>query len=505
MMTVLVVAAASLLAPASGSAQPARESALALATPGVSAPARTVAPQLPPDSASLARAIAAVVDAGALARAHWGIEVLDVGTGRVLYERNGERLFVPASNLKLVVSAAAAHYLGPDFRFRTSFLRAGQVVDSTLQGALVVRGTGDPTLSGRYQPELLTLFTGFADSLRAHGVNRITGGVVADVSFWPDEPVLGDWQSYDLNWWYAAHTGPLGFNDNSIDFRVAPGPAVGQPASITWQPDTRAFTFENRTRTVAAGQPQTLDFDRVPGTDSIFAYGVIPLGTAARTEYFAVRDPALYAGTVLAETLARAGIAIAAGSVSVSHDSVPAQPLFDYQSPPLPQLVGPVLRNSQNWFAEQLLKTIGKQQRDEGSWHAGLDAETRFLHDVVGIDSAAFRLRDASGLSTGNLIAPAALARLVRYVASTPRERVALEALPVGAAQTGSLRSRFADLPGRVRAKTGSIRNVASLSGLVHTDSGRELAFSIIANGTGLATGRVTTAIDAVVRVLAAQ
>ena len=457
-----------------------------------------------PDSASLARAIAAVIDTGALGRASWGIEVRDVASGAVLYARNADRLFVPASNLKLVVAAAATHHLGPEFRYTTSFLAGGGVGDSALSGALVVRGTGDPTISGRNQPDRLTLFTAFADSLRAHGVRRVGGGVLADVSWWPDEAVHGDWQKYDLNWWYAAPTGPLGFNDNSIDFRVMPGAQAGEPASITAQPASRSFTFANRTRTVAAGRPHTLDFDRVPGTDSIFAYGEIPLGTAPRTESFAVRDPAFYFATVLAETLARAGIQVDPGQVRVTREPPPgATLLFEHRSPPLAQLVGPVLQSSQNWYAEQLLKTMGREVGGEGSWRTGLEVEMAFLHDVVGIDTAAFRLRDASGLSTGNLISPAALTQLLRYLATSPRQRVAVDALPVSAGQTGSLRNRFTDLPGRVRAKTGSVRNVASLSGLVRTDGGGELAFAIMANGTGLPAGRVTTAIDQVVRLLA--
>jgi D-alanyl-D-alanine carboxypeptidase/D-alanyl-D-alanine-endopeptidase (penicillin-binding protein 4) len=285
---------------------------------------------------------------------------------------------------------------------------------------------------------------------------------------------------------------------------VVPGEAAGQPARISWQPDTRAFSFVNRTRTVEAGRAHTLDFDRVPGTDSIYAYGEIPLGTSPRTESFAVRDPAAWFIRVLGETLAQAGIALdpLAGQVTRTPPAGAAV-LFEYRSPALPQLVGPVLQTSQNWFAEQLLRTLGKQVKREGSWQAGLAVEQEFLRDVVGIDTAAFRLRDGSGLSTGNLVAPGALVQLLRFMATSPGARTALEALPVSAAETGSLRNRLTDLPGRVRAKTGSVRNVASLAGLVRNESGRELAFCIIANGTGLPSSRVASAIDQVVRLLA--
>jgi D-alanyl-D-alanine carboxypeptidase/D-alanyl-D-alanine-endopeptidase (penicillin-binding protein 4) len=458
------------------------------------------------DSARIARRMAAVLDSGALARVHWGIAVRDARTGTLLYGRDAERLFIPASNLKLVVAATAAHHLPADFRYRTSFLATGPVRGGVLQGDLVVHGRGDPTISGRYQPELMALLRAFADSLRVHGVTRITGGIIADETEWPHEPVHGEWEAYDLNWWYAARVGPLGFNDNAIDFRVAPG-AIGQPARITWQPQSRAFTFRNDTRTIAAGGPATLDFDRVPGTDSIYAYGDIPAGTSARTESFAVRDPAHYFASVLSEVLAAAGVTVGQGVQLVR----PPRPeprgtlLFEHQSPPLPRIIGPILQTSQNWFAEQLVRTLGREIGKEGSWRAGLDVEQQFLVQVVGLDSGAFRLRDASGLSGANLIAPAALSTLLVHVQRDARQRLVLDALPVSAAETGSLRSRFQDLPGRIRAKTGSIRNVDSLTGFVRTRSGRELAFSIIANGTGLSSARLRPVIDDAVRILAAE
>jgi D-alanyl-D-alanine carboxypeptidase/D-alanyl-D-alanine-endopeptidase (penicillin-binding protein 4) len=131
--------------------------------------------------------------------------------------------------------------------------------------------------------------------------------------------------------------------------------------------------------------------------------------------------------------------------------------------------------------------------------------ERRFLIDVVGVDSVAFRLRDASGLSAGNLITPHALARLLAHMERTPRLAAALDALPVAGARTGSLRARLPDLAGRVRAKTGSIGNVDSLSGFLTTDGGRRVVFVILANNTGQSSARVRSSIDDIVRALAAE
>ncbi len=440
-------------------------------------------------------------------RAYWGVLAVDAATGRALVERNADRLFVPASNLKLVVSATAAHHLDPAFTYTTAFGAAGPIEAGVLRGDLVVRGTGDPTISGRYADSLTAVVHVMVDSLVAHGITRIDGGIIADDTHWDAQLVRGDWESYDLLWWYAAPVSPLGFNDNSIDFRVAPGRA-GQPVQITWQPETSYFTFVNRTTTVGAGGGYTLDFDRITGTDTIFAYGEMPVDADVRTEYFAVADPADYLATVLRETLERRGIEVMVDPPRVVRRpaSPPeSSPIFELRSPSLERIIGPILGTSQNWFAEQLLKTVGREVRGEGSWSAGLAVESEFLRDVVGIDATAFRLRDASGLSSANLITPRALVRLVSYVLDEPRQEVVRKALPVSAAATGSLRNRFTDLPGQVHAKTGSIANVASLSGFVTTANGRTIVFSIVANATGTSHARAAEAIDAIVRLLAAS
>jgi D-alanyl-D-alanine carboxypeptidase/D-alanyl-D-alanine-endopeptidase (penicillin-binding protein 4) len=244
----------------------------------------------------------------------------------------------------------------------------------------------------------------------------------------------------------------------------------------------------------------------VPGTDTIFAYGLIPADAAAREENFAVVDPALYTAAVLLEVLERKGIDVRGRARSLSRpDSTPAgaMPLFTYRSGDLSTVVGPVLRSSQNWFAEQLLKTLGRERGSDGSWDEGLRIQREFLVSRVGLDPTEFRLRDASGLAAGNLITPRALLRVLRWARDSIPGGVVVDALPVAGARTGSLRTRLEGLD--VRAKTGSIRNVASLSGFVTTATGRVLVFSIIANETGLPTSRVTEAIDAIVRIVATE
>jgi D-alanyl-D-alanine carboxypeptidase/D-alanyl-D-alanine-endopeptidase (penicillin-binding protein 4) len=467
-----------------------------------------------------------IIDRPPLDRAHWGIHVVDASTGAVLIAHNADRLFIPASNTKLVVAAAAAHYLEPGFRYVTTLESSGDIVDGVLRGDLVIRGTGDPTISGRYEDDMLDIWESLADSLRVRGIRRIDGAVIADESHWDSDYVRPDWEVYDLLWWYAAPVGALGFNDNAIDFTIAPG-AVGTPAAITWRPETDYVVFVNRTTTVAAGLPSTLDFTRVAGTDTIIAYGSIAADAARHTEYFAVDDPGRYTGTVFREVLERSGIAVgvrgvrvlrgasptglpAAGRRSATIDVAAANGLrtgtvlVTHRSVPLPQLIAPVLQTSQNWFAEQLLKTIGREAAGAGSWSTGLELERRFLIDVVGIDSATFRLRDASGLSAGNLLTPRTLVQILGHMQRSPRLAPALDALPVSGGSTGSMRRRLEDLRGRVTAKTGSINNVDSLSGFLTADSGRRVIFAIIANNSGRPSSAMRPVLDDIVRAIAA-
>ena len=486
--------ALSLLAPAGAGAQGARA-------------ADNVAPVPAGGATALAARIDSVLARPSLRRAEWGIEVRDAASGRVLYERGAGRPMIPASNLKLVVSAAAAHHLPADFRYRTSLYATGPVEAGELRGDLVLYGRGDPLISGRYGGSRTAVFEAFADSLLARGVRRVAGRVVADQSHWDDDRLRADWDPYDLRWWYAAPVAALGFNDNSVDVRIEPASVAGRPPRISWLPRTDYVTVVNAATTVGRGRSRSFDLERLPGRGRIRAYGQLPVGSGADVEYFAVDDPARFAGTVFREVLERKGVVVAVDEVAVVTDparsvSASAVPLVEHRSDPLPRVIGPILKNSQNWFAEQLAKTLGKELRGEGSWEAGLAVQREFLTRVVGIDSADFVLRDASGLSDQNRMTARALVRLLDYVHRTPGQEAVRRALPVAGGE-GSLQARFPGLPGRVAAKTGYIGDVDALSGFLTLPGGRTVIFSIIANRSGQPSSRMKDAIDDVVRAVA--
>ena len=462
-----------------------------------------------------------LIDRPPFDRATWNIYAQD-DRGRVLFNRNGDRLSVPASNTKLIVSAVATVLLPADYRVRTSVYANGTLTDGVLHGDLIVYGRGDPTWSQRcYTVDTLapggcdstwTAVAAIADSLRAHGVRRVTGKIVGDGSYFEPTLTHWNWGSFDLNWWYAAPVSGLGFHDNSVDFHITPGPFVDAPPVIEWNPDLSFFTFENRARTVPADSATTIgdNFFRAPGTLNIRAEGTVSLGRSPWIESFALPDPNLFAARALENSLQRKGIAVEGGVASTT-DSMAyralrccGSPLAEYRGRPLPDIVFPILNSSQNWFAEMLLKIVAHEVGDTGSWAKGLDIEKRFLVDSVRIDSTAFALEDGSGLAAGNLVTPHAFVQLLTYMYHHPKRAPFLAGLP-RSGQRGSLLRRFVGTPieGRVLAKTGSIDRVNTLSGYIEKKDGHVVTFSIQVNGHNVPTRQMLAQIDSIVVQLA--
>ena len=450
---------------------------------------------------ALAARLDRLLDQPPFDRVTWGVLVTDTA-GAVVYARNADRLLVPASNHKLLVAAAALGLLGPDHRVATRVYATGPLDHGVLRGDLVVAGAGDPMFSQHCYGDgtcdsTWTAMDALADTIVARGVRRVAGAVVGDGSAFEPTLTHAAWQQYDLNWWYAAPVSALGFNDNCVDITEAPGPRAGAPATVTFAPDLGLFTFANRSRTTAAGTPRTIEFYREPGTMRLWSEGDLPLGDAPATEHFVLPDPNRYFAAALESRLARRGVRIGAPATSTTdslrfRDARRGDPLAVHVSRPLGDWVYPILDSSQNWFAEMLLKTLGRERGGAGSWDAGLAVERAFLVDSVGVDASAFWSLDGSGLASANLVTPRALTQVLRYARSHRGAAAFLRALPRAGAH-GSLRRRFVGTPleGRVVAKTGSIDRVHSLSGFIERPDGGPLVFSVIANhywGGGRAT-----------------
>ena len=479
-----------------------------------------VGPPLAVDSLqaqSLAKRLDRRLDQPPFDKSLWGVAVVD-HKGKLLYGRNERRLFTPASNTKLVVTAVASALMPPNLAVRTSVYPGGPLVSGVLMGDLVLYGRGDPTFSRRcYATDSLAQgvcdrdpfarLRLLADTLKARGVRQIQGDIVGDGSWFEAASLHPGWELFDLNWWYAAPVAGLAFNDNSLDFVWQPGIRVGAPALISMWPDLGDVAFENRTVTVPAGGETDIGdrFFRHPGTAQVWAEGTVAIDRSPRKESFAVSDPSVFAARALRQALADAGIAVTGTTRSTADSALYAEararpPLAETLSRPVRAWIFPILNTSQNLFAEMLLKHLGKRFGRGGSWTEGLRAERRFLIDSVRIDSTEFELSDGSGLSSANLISPLAFTQLLRYIRAHPRYSTFAPGLPQSGG-TGNLRTRFVGTPieGRVRAKTGSIAGVNTLAGYIERPNGQPLTFAVEVNHHAQASRVVLAAIDSVV------
>jgi D-alanyl-D-alanine carboxypeptidase/D-alanyl-D-alanine-endopeptidase (penicillin-binding protein 4) len=451
-----------------------------------------------PAAASLAHDLDAILDAPPLQRSYWGVMVRSLATGRTLYARNGGRLLMPASNLKIVTLAAAADRLGWSYTYETRLFAPGPVRNGELQGDLLVVGSGDPQIGEGSPPT--AVFDGFAGALIGKGIHRIDGRIVGDDNAWNDETLGFGWSWDDLSEGYAAPVGPLQFANDSVQVTVAPGPETGASAAVTISPPG-ALAVVNEVSTSAAGSPPSIEARRSAGAHALVLRGSVPAGLAPIVRMIAVDNPTQFFATMLRQTLVSDGVDVAGPAVDVDdiRDAPPRQgEAAAYRSPPLSDLAVRLMKSSQNQYAETLLMTIAAAAGTP-TFAAGRRVVVETM-ERWGVAPGALIMADGSGLSRYNYVTPDALVTILAHVDADAKLKGPFEAaLPVGG-EDGTLEHRFGGTPAaaNVRAKTGSMTGVRALSGYVTTADGERLAFSILANNFGVSAD-IVKAIDAIV------
>lgn len=444
----------------------------------------------PPSSIRTLRAeIDTILGDPALHNAYWGVMVQSVESGEILYRKNVRKLFMPASNMKLVTGAVSLARLGGDYRFPTQVVACGPVdtMTGSLSGDLLVVGGGDPTFSARFNDEgdPLATFRSWADSLRAKGVARIDGNIVGDDDLFDDVHIGPGWAWDYLGAAYAAEIGALLFNEGALGLRFTPGDSVGRPAMVSLRPETSYVSLYGQVVTTDDSTAVPLYVSRRPFSNDVDIGGAIWIGRDSVTRYVAPHDPTGYFVTVLAETLHRQGIGVS--GVPVDRDDAGTEcdaptTLFIHESPVLSEILRPLFKESQNQIGEMLLRYLGAAATDTGSVTTGRRVVGAALTDW-GIPDDSYVYYDGSGLSRYNYLAPEAIVRLLMTMARQESFRVFYDALPVaGVDGTLEQRMRGSRAEGNARAKTGFISNARALSGYVTTMDGELLAFSIIAN-----------------------
>ena len=440
-----------------------------------------------PLAASFAAAADTIFGDTAFRGANWGVIVRSAETGRTLYEHNSARLFVPASNMKIVTGSTALEVLGPDFRYRTALVAAGAVNGGVLHGDLVVVGSGDPSISTEFMLDPRSVFRAWADSLRAHGVTRVAGRIVGNDDVFDDVNLGRGWAWDDLADGYAAEISGLEYNLGISAVTVFPGSTAGAPATVTLDPPNGYVRVRNAVRTGARGSSVALDYGREPSGSAIWLSGRVPAGAGGVENDIAIRNNTAYFVAVLRETLQSSGIrvdgeAVDQDTLAVASRLAGGDTLFWHASPPLRDILPHFLKPSQNQIGEILLKTLGRVRRGEGSANAGI-AVVDSVIGTWGLAARQLSQADGSGLSRYNLVAPELLVAILERMRTSPNAEVFYNALPV-AGVDGTLKNRMRNTPlqGNVHAKTGTVSNVRSLSGYLTTAAGEPIVFSMIVN-----------------------
>jgi D-alanyl-D-alanine carboxypeptidase/D-alanyl-D-alanine-endopeptidase (penicillin-binding protein 4) len=385
--------------------------------------------------------------------AQWGVLIVNPRTGDTLYSKNAGKLFMPASNMKIITSAAALTLLGPDYRYRTTFLTDGEVRDSLLDGNLLVIGRGDPTVSDRMRGTATTVMDALADSLRAHGIRQISGSLARVGNAFPDSIYGYGWEWDDLGEYYGAGVDELIFNEGMAPTKLRPPPDTAR--------------------------------------DSLYS------GPA--------KNPAKAYLDAFHDALVRKSIRMD-GAVRDSIFPTPFKmdTLFVLVSPPLREILPALMKPSQNQIAEILLRTIGLERGGLGT----ADSARKIVGQQLlawGVQPDGFVIRDGSGLSDQDLLTPETIVRVLDRIQRDTAFATYYNAMPI-AGVDGTIDTRMKGTPaeGNVHAKTGTLAKARSLSGYVTSADGERLIFSILANNTTTPGSAVTHVADEIAASLAA-
>ncbi|HXG11137.1 MAG TPA: D-alanyl-D-alanine carboxypeptidase/D-alanyl-D-alanine-endopeptidase [Gemmataceae bacterium] len=468
----------------------------------------------------LASRIAAVIDGPDYKQARWGILVVDAQTGQTVYERDPDRLFLPASTTKLYSCAAALIALGPDYRFETPVYRRGPVIKGRLLGDLILVASGDLTLGGRTgadgkmafkdhdhtyantplgraevtDTDPLAGLKALARQVKAAGIDRVEGDVLVDDHLFAR--ALGSGSGPGL-------LTPIIVNDNVIDVLITPGAKEGELAGVRMRPETGFVQMDAQVTTVAEGRPVRLDLE-VVGLQRFVVRGQIPLQSPPYVRIYPVDDPAAFARALFIETLRREGVIVTASPLQPPRAELPEKDRYNslervacFTSPPLSEAIKVTLKVSHNLYASTLPLLVavknGKRTLPEG-----LRLQGKVLAEL-GVPVETISFAGGAGGANADCVTPRATVQLLQAMARRPEYAVYRAALPVLGVDGTLAEAVAADSParGKVRAKTGTLfwqdlmndrplLRSKALAGTLTTAGGRELLFAMFVNDVPL-------------------
>lgn len=448
-------------------------------------------------SSQLSSAINEVIDRPELRRYRWGIVVRSLNGTNQLYNRDGDRLFIPASNQKLITTAVALRQLGATTKIRTSVYQ----LPSTGSGInLLVVGRGDPSLS-------IIGLRSIAQQLKQRGIGQI-GQISFDDGYFRGEPIHGDWEWGDLSTDYAPAINGLMLNQNALSLNVTPQQA-GMPLAYNWTDmSLNNWQVDNQSLTVAANQPSGVNASAVFGKPVLRLTGKLAQNAEPMKIDLPVVNPAESFISGFRQSLIKEKITIGSTRLVLGQSTIGFSEVAAIESPPISELVREANLKSNNVYTEVLLKSIGRTHpqvnlSNDDTDRLGIELVKQRLTEL-GIDPQAYRISDGSGLSRHNLVAPAALTQLLSRMATMPEAKLFRDSLPV-AGVSGTLKNRLKGTvaQGNVRAKTGSMSGINTLAGYINPPQYSPLVFSIMLNQHDTSTAKMSKIVDEIVLLLA--
>lgn len=405
-----------------------------------------------------------------------GVVVQSMQTGQVLYSKNANHFFEPASVQKLFTVSSALMALKPTYRFQTKLLSTGNISEGVLNGNLIFQFNGDPTLT---RSDIVAM----VEKLKSMGVNDITGNVIVDNTAYNHVPYPAGWVWSDLSLNFAAPLDTVIINRNQFVATFIPARRVGEkPTIVTNLPPDSATFYNEMTTTRYPGSPIAIFSNE---HNQYVVRGSLPQSAGKEYRSLAIRNMEMYAQGLIRELLQKNNIQFH-GKMFSGKTPANAQILEDHSSAPLGHIIIHLLKVSDNLYADTLLKKMGERYANGngGSWQDGLDAMRPILANDMGINLHELHLIDGAGLSRFNLITPNAISTLLHYIDRNEMlSSTLIPALPI-AGVDGTLAWRMPNLARghRVHAKTGSMEGVSTLAGFVKTEHSGVMSFVIMAN-----------------------
>ena len=427
-----------------------------------------------------------------------GAKFYSLDRQQVIYSRNSDSLFTPASNMKIFTSAMALKKVGPDYRFHTHLYAVGNIDDTVLKGDLYIKGFGDPSLVTEQMWILV-------NELKNLPITKIEGNIIADNSYFDGQGRLKSWSSYKGPEAYLAPMGALSFNFNTVTVYVEPGKSVGERPRVVVDPNIDYLRIRNKAVTTGNKRSRRkLIVNRLErkGYDEIIVKGGLTKNVARKRFFLNVTDPQMYTASAFKRFLNQAGVQVTG---KTKRGLVPkgATLVVDHESPPLGRILRGLNKYSNNFIAEQILRTLGAQFMGEpGTTENGVLLLQEYMREL-GYTPDQYRMVDGSGLSKTNLVTPDQVIALLEDAHSDlsifPEFISALGVMGLD----GSVIDRMDDNKEaqKIRVKTGTLNHVSALSGYFQSQDGERFAFSILLNDVRCSNGKATKLEDEIMEI----